>query len=96
LHAIVTLEPRVPVLQIVLFIVHIALGDIWNRQFFLKQRLLTGLLVIYAFWAVVICTTVLFSLSSTLSASLLLPTVVWVGIAAALNLDVWWLNTVGN
>eukprot|EP00327_Prymnesium_parvum_P045827 CAMPEP_0205867450 /NCGR_PEP_ID=MMETSP1083-20121108/8965_1 /ASSEMBLY_ACC=CAM_ASM_000430 /TAXON_ID=97485 /ORGANISM="Prymnesium parvum, Strain Texoma1" /LENGTH=278 /DNA_ID=CAMNT_0053229533 /DNA_START=35 /DNA_END=871 /DNA_ORIENTATION=+ len=28
--------------SIVLFIVHIALGDIWNRQFFLKQRLLTG------------------------------------------------------
>ncbi|KAL3927214.1 MAG: hypothetical protein SGPRY_002930 [Prymnesium sp.] len=78
--------------SMVFFMLHLALGDVWNRQFFVKQRMLTGLLVIYTFWIVLTCTTVLFSLSSTLSASLLVPTVIWVFIASALNLDIWWLN----
>jgi benzodiazapine receptor len=33
-----------------LYVAHITLGDVWNAQFFLKQRILTGLLIISAFW----------------------------------------------
>ena len=78
----------------VLFVFHLALGDVWNRQFFIKRRLLTGLLVIYAFQIILISATAVFSHTSTLSAALLLPSVLWVGVASALNLDVWWLNEV--
>ena len=63
-------------LPIVLFVTHIALGDVWNAQFFLKQRPLTGVFVISIFWG----------------AYLVAPTIAWVFVAANLNLDVWYLN----
>lgn len=77
---------------IILFVLHLALGDVWNRQFFIKQRLLTGLLVIGCFWIVLTASALLFAATSAFSAALLVPSIVWVAIASALNLDVWWLN----
>ena len=77
---------------IVLFVLHLALGDVWNLQFFLKQRPLTGLFVIVSFWAVLLAATGTMYGASPLSAALVAPTCVWVLIAASLNLDVWYLN----
>jgi len=77
---------------VVLFVVHLALGDVWNVQFFLKQRLLTGLFVIGTFWSVLVGATAAFLQQSTLAGALLAPSVAWVTVAASLNLDVWFLN----
>jgi benzodiazapine receptor len=76
----------------VLFTLHLALGDVWNVQFFLKQRPLTGVFVISAFWAVLLAATFAMYRASPLSGLLIAPTVLWVFVAANLNLDVWYLN----
>jgi len=46
---------------VVTYLVHIALGDTWNNQFFIKQRMLSGLLTIGAFWASAVGATALFA-----------------------------------
>lgn len=79
-------------LPIVLFLAHIALGDVWNVQFFVKQRPLTGLLTIYAFLGVLIAATGSFLIANPISGYLVAPTVAWVVVASSLNLDVWFLN----
>jgi len=75
-----------------LYVAHITLGDVWNAQFFLKQRILTGLLIISAFWLLAVGATVAFWRESALAGALLTPTVAWVAVAASLNLDTWFLN----
>ena len=75
-----------------MFLLHLSLGDIWNVQFFLKQRKLTGLLVIYTFWAALTASAVLIGRTSLLAGALVAPGVAWVAVAAALNLDIWYLN----
>lgn len=70
---------------VIMYVIHIALGDVWNAQFFLKQRLLTGLLVIGTFWAVLVGATVAFFQRDPLAGALLAPTVAWVSVAASLN-----------
>jgi len=77
---------------VVLFVVHVALGHVWNVQFFLKQRILTGLLVIWTFWFVLLGATVAIWRESALAGALVAPTVAWVAVAASLNLDTWYLN----
>ena len=86
------LEGRVFSAPIVLFLAHLALGDVWNVQFFLKQRPLTGVFVISIFWGVLLAATISFYAASPLAGLLLAPTAVWVFVAANLNLDVWYLN----
>ncbi len=64
-----------------------------TRAVFLKRRPLTGLVVIYTFWFALIASTYLFFREGgVLAGSLLVPSAVWVAVASALNLDVWWLN----
>ena len=77
---------------VLLFVVHLALGDVWNIQFFAKQRLLTGLLTIVAFWLMLGSATVAFCVANPVAGALLVPSVVWVAVATSLNLDVWYLN----
>ena len=77
---------------VVLFLLHITLGDVWNSQFFLKQRPLTGLYVISTFWLVLVSATIAFFRQDQMAGLLLSPTVAWVAVAASLNLDIWWLN----
>jgi len=67
-------------------------GDTWNKQFFLKQRQLTGLLTIGTFWLTAVGSTALFAMASPLAGALFAPTVVWVAVASSLNLDIWYLN----
>ena len=86
------LERKTLTLPIVLFLTHIALGDVWNVQFFIKQRPLTGVFVITTFWGVLLAATASLYGANKLSGLLVAPTCVWVLIAASLNVDVWYLN----
>lgn len=87
-----SLEGKVLSAPIVLFVLHLSLGDVWNVQFFLKQRPTTGLLVIAAFWLVLVAAALSMAAVNPLAGALVAPTVAWVAIAACLNLDIWWLN----
>ncbi|MBT9310985.1 TspO/MBR family protein [Leptothoe kymatousa] len=80
-------------LPLVLFMVHLALGDTWNTIFTVEGRLgaavpmvlvgplLSAVVVVFAYWQTV-----------ALAGQLLLPMVIWLGVASALVIAIWQLN----
>jgi tryptophan-rich sensory protein len=72
--------------------IHLSLGDAWNKVFFGTESTGRGLAVISAFWTVLWSTAYLFYRVDTISGLLLLPTCLWVTVAALLNLSIYRLN----
>ena len=72
---------------------HLSLGDAWNRVFFGTKSMLRGLRVILAFRAVLWLSACLFYREDSIAGLLLLPTCVWVTVAAALNWTTHILNS---
>ncbi len=75
------------------FAVQLVLNVLWSVVFFGAQQLLYGFVVIAALWAAILATIVLSYRVSHGASVVLLPYIVWVTIAAALNYYVWVLNT---
>ena len=71
------------------FSLHLALGDAWNRAFFGEKLVGLGALTIYLFLATLVASAALFAQDDQISAALLTPTILWVNIAAALNADIY-------
>ena len=74
------------------FAVQLALNVAWSVVFFGAQELFYGFLVIVALWAAILVTIALSFRVSRNSAALLVPYLLWVTIASALNYYVWVLN----
>ncbi len=80
-------------LPLVLFMMHLALGDTWNTIFTVEGRLgaavpvvvagplASSIVVAISYWATV-----------PLAGQLLLPMVIWLGVASALVIAIWRLN----
>jgi benzodiazapine receptor len=68
------------------------LGDTWNQVFFGYQRIFLGVEVIGAFWVALAASAVAFGSVDTTAGLLILPTVGWVTVASALNLEIYRLN----
>jgi len=79
-----------PVLAV--YCCHLALGDAWNQVFFGCQRIRLGAQVIAAFWSLLATSSVLFGGMDKRAGLLLLPTLGWVTVATALNLEILRLN----
>ena len=71
---------------------HLALGDSWNQVFFGCQRIRLGAQVICIFWSMLAVTAALFGRLDPRAGQLLLPTLGWVTVAAALNLEIFRLS----
>lgn len=70
----------------------IALNTLWTPIFFGLRRMREGFFVILALWAAVAATAGAFAQADLLAGVLFLPYLLWVSVAAALNLSVWRLN----
>lgn len=70
----------------------LALNTLWTPVFFGLRRMREGFVVIVALWLAVVGMVWAFAQLDTLAALLMLPYLLWVTIAAALNLSVWRLN----
>eukprot|EP00952_Eustigmatos_sp_NYUAD-ZCMA_P013636 53914-Eustigmatos_ZCMA.PRE.1 len=68
------------------------LHDGGGRAFFGEKRVGFGLMVMLAFYAVLVSTCYTFFTVDTVAGWMLLPTVIWVSVAAALNQSIWALN----
>ncbi len=79
----------VPVL---FFLLHLCLGDLWNRVFFGEKRIGFGLSVIYSFYVSLAAACYSFYNVKHVAGYLLVPTAVWVFIATSLNYSIWLLN----
>ncbi|KAJ9510647.1 hypothetical protein QJQ45_027543, partial [Haematococcus lacustris] len=71
---------------------HLFLGNWWNVVFFGRRKLLPSLPWMYAFWGSVAASAAAFHPLDPRAATLMLPTLVWVTIAAKLNYDIVQLN----
>ena len=70
----------------------LALNTLWTPIFFGLRRMREGFLVILALWAAVAGTVWSFGQVDGLAGVLMLPYLLWVSIAAALNFSVWRMN----
>jgi tryptophan-rich sensory protein len=70
----------------------LTVNALWSPVFFGQQRLGAGFAVITVLWIGVAITTSLFWSVSQLSGLLMLPYLVWVSYAGALNLALWRMN----
>ena len=79
--------PWVP--QLAAYCLHLALGDAWNKVFFGQQKVAAGALMISVFYGALLASAYLFSLVDPVAGLLMVPTCLWVTIAAALNWSIY-------
>lgn len=79
-------------LALALWAVQIALNTLWTPVFFGLHRMRAGLVIIVLLWLAVAATTVQFLRLDLVAGLLMLPYLLWVTIAAALNASVLRLN----
>lgn len=79
-------------LGLVWFGIQLALNVAWSFAFFWLHSPALGLVVIMLLLAAIVTTIVLFDRSSRAASLLLMPYVLWVSFAAALNFAIWLLN----
>lgn len=75
-----------------LFVVQLALNAAWTPAFFGAHRIQLALWILAALWVAIAATLLAFRRVSSAAALLLVPYLVWVSVAAALNYQIWRLN----
>ena len=79
-------------LALVLYGLQLVLNAMWSWLFFGLERIDLALYDIVALLLLVVVTTVLFWKRDRLAGMLMVPYVLWLGFATALNLAIWQLN----
>ncbi len=75
-----------------LFFAQLVLNFAWSPLFFGLHSPILGAVDIVALWALIVLTIAAFARVHRLAATLLVPYLVWVSFATALNLAIWRLN----
>ena len=75
-----------------LFLVQLAFNALWSWLFFAWQRGALAFADILLLWALIVATLIAFWRIRALAGALLVPYLLWVSFAAALNYSVWRLN----
>lgn len=83
-------EARVP---LGLFLIQLALNAVWSGLFFALQSPGLAFAEILLLWVAILATILSFSRVSRLAAGLLVPYLLWVTFAAALNRMIWVMNS---
>ncbi len=74
------------------FCAQLALNMLWSFVFFGIKSPFAGVVVIVGLWVAILITIVKFSRVSKLAGILMLPYILWVSFAVALNISIWILN----
>lgn len=77
----------------ILFWVQLALNASWSAVFFGSESILGGFVVILALGVILLITIIKFFKLSKVAGGLLIPYIVWIGIASSLNAGILMLNT---
>jgi tryptophan-rich sensory protein len=77
---------------LIVFLIQLALNALWSVVFFGLESPLYGVIVIVTLWIAILLTMLKFFKISVAAFWLLLPYLLWVTFAAALNISVWILN----
>jgi len=81
------------VLALCVFAAQLALNTAWSPVFFGLHQIGLALVVIVLMWLMIVMTIGVFWSVSDLAAMLLVPYLVWVTIATALNASIWMQNS---
>jgi tryptophan-rich sensory protein len=76
----------------ILFWVQLILNTLWSAVFFGARSKGGGVIVIAALWVAILATMIASFRVTTWAGTLLIPYIVWVSIAAYLNIGIWRLN----
>jgi len=77
---------------LVIFIVQLVLNSFWSFAFFGLKSPLSGLIVIVPLWTAILLTIINFYRVSRTASFLLIPYIIWVSFATALNFSIYLLN----
>ena len=78
---------------LIIYVIHLALGDTWNTIFTVQRRFGAAVpVVIFGPWLSAIIVTVIYGQTTTLAGFLLLPSVIWITVACVLVYSIWQLN----
>lgn len=83
---------RAACMALTLFLVQLAFNALWSWLFFAWHRGAWAFADIAVLWVLIVATIATFRRHSLWAAALLLPYLLWVSFAAALNYSVWQLN----
>jgi translocator protein len=75
-----------------LYFVQLGLNALWSPAFFGAQSPLLGLVVIIPLWIAILACVIQFRKLSLWASGLMIPYLLWVSFALALNASIWWLN----
>lgn len=78
--------------ELLVYCIHLSLGDAWNKVFFGMQSPGRGMVVIAAFFFFLTMSSYLFFTMDNLAGRFMLPTCAWVCIASALNWNIYLNN----
>ncbi len=74
------------------FIFQLLLNVLWSLVFFGMNKILSALFIIIGLFILLLFTYKRFKIINSFAANLLIPYILWVGFALALNLSIWRLN----
>jgi tryptophan-rich sensory protein len=77
---------------LVIFLIQLILNTFWSFAFFGLKSTIAGLLVIVPLWTAILLTIINFYRISRTASFLLLPYILWVSFATALNFSIYLLN----
>ena len=77
---------------LLIFAIQLILNALWSVAFFGLKSPLAGVIVIALLWVAILFTILRFFRLSAAAGALLLPYILWVSFAAALNMAIWQLN----
>lgn len=74
------------------FAVQLAFNAAWTPVFFGLESFFAALVVIVGVWASVLAMMVVYMRRDRLAGAMIVPLLLWVSFATALNAAIWWLN----
>ncbi len=77
---------------LIIFLIQLMLNTLWSYAFFGLKSPLWGLIVIVPLWTAILLTMINFYRVSKTASLLLIPYILWVSYATALNLSIYLLN----
>ncbi|MBN1374967.1 MAG: tryptophan-rich sensory protein [Dehalococcoidia bacterium] len=77
---------------LVIFLIQLILNAFWSFAFFGLKSTVAGLLVIVPLWTAILLTIINFYRTSKIASFLLIPYILWVSYATALNFSIYLLN----
>ena len=78
--------------SLIIFIIQLFLNILWSYAFFGLKSPLYGLIVIVPLWTAILLTIINFYRASKTASFLLIPYIIWISYATALNFSIYLLN----